>query len=85
VEALSQEKFLKFTPPYQAVLLDDNQVLYSKLSGPTNAHPILTAVFCIKNGADAQTNETKSVLVKRGKELHETTCPANPLRHFEQL
>ena len=59
-----------FTTPYQAVLLDDNQVYYGKLSGFGTAHPVLTDVYYIKSGVDPQTKETKNVLVRRGKELH---------------
>ena len=61
---------VRFTTPYQAVLLDDNQVYYGKLSGFGTAHPILTDVYYIKSGVDPQTKETKNVLVRRGKELH---------------
>jgi len=59
-----------FLTPFQAVLLDDNQVFYGKLSGLDGDYPILSEVFYIKTGVDPQTKETKSVLVKRGKELH---------------
>jgi len=59
-----------FTTPYQAVLLDDNQVFYGKLSSISGAHPILTDVYYIKSGVDPQTKETKNVLIRRGKELH---------------
>ena len=41
-----------------------------KLSSLSGAHPILTDVFYVKTGTDPQTKEVKSVLVKRGKELH---------------
>jgi hypothetical protein len=85
VEARSQEKFLKFTTPYPDVLLDDNQVLSSQPSSPTDAHPVLTDVCYIKSDANPQTNETKSVLMKRDNELHETTCPTDQLRHSEEL
>jgi hypothetical protein len=61
---------IKFTTPYQAVLLDDNQAFYGKLSGLDGDHPVLTEVYYIKSGIDPQTKETKSVLVRRGKELH---------------
>jgi hypothetical protein len=61
---------LRFTTLYQAVLLDDNQLYYGKLSGFGGAHPILTDVYYIKSGIDPQSKETNSVLVKRGKELH---------------
>jgi len=59
-----------FTTPYQAVLLDDNQVYYGKLSGFGGAHPVLTDVYYVKSRVDPQTKESNSVLVKRGKELH---------------
>ena len=64
------QREVRFTTPFQAVLLDDNQVYYGKLSGYGTAHPILTEVYYVKSGVDPQTKETKSVLVKRGKELH---------------
>jgi len=61
---------LRFTTPYQAVLLDDNQVFYGKLSPLDGVHLLLTDVYYVKTGTDPQTKETKSVLVRRGKELH---------------
>ena len=64
------DRKLKFETPYQAVLLDDNQVYYGKLSTMDGAHPTLTEVYYIKSGMDPQTKETKNVLVRRGKELH---------------
>ncbi len=64
------ERHEKFTTTYQAVLLDDNQVYFGKLSKLSGAHPILTDVYYVKSGVDPQTKETKSVLVRRGKELH---------------
>lgn len=58
------------TGSYQAVLLDDNQVFYGKISGLDSELPVLSEVFYIKSGTDPQTKEVKNVLVKRGKELH---------------
>jgi hypothetical protein len=66
----SRHSSTAFLTPFQAVLLDDNQVFYGKLSGLGGDYPILNEVFYIKTGVDPQTKETKSVLVKRGKELH---------------
>ena len=66
----AHNKESRFNTPYQAVLLDDNQVFYGKLSKFDGADPILTDVYYIKSGIDPQTKETKSILVKRGKELH---------------
>jgi hypothetical protein len=59
-----------FKTPFQAVLLDDNQVFYGKFSELDGKYPVLDEVFYIKTGVDPQSKETKSVLVKRGKELH---------------
>jgi hypothetical protein len=59
-----------FHTPFQAVLLDDNQVFYGKFSDLGGDYAVLNEVFYIKTGVDPQTKETKSVLVKRGKELH---------------
>jgi hypothetical protein len=61
---------IRFATPFQAVLLDDNQVYYGKLSGFGTEHPVLTDVYYIKSSVDPQTKETKNVLVKRGNELH---------------
>lgn len=61
---------LKFTTTYQAVLLDDNQVYFGKLSDTDSPFPVLTDVFYVKSGTDPLTKEVKNVLVKRGKELH---------------
>ena len=66
----SRNRSVSFETPYQAVLLDDNQVFYGKLSNFDSAQPVLTDVYYIKSGTDPQTKETKSVLLKRGKELH---------------
>jgi hypothetical protein len=66
----SAKKNRSFATPYQAVLLDNNQVYYGKLSKLSGKFPILTEVYYIKSGVDPQTKETKNVLVKRGKELH---------------
>jgi hypothetical protein len=49
-----------FTTPYQAVLLDDNQVYYGKLSGFSGKHPVLTNVYYVKSGVDPKTKETKA-------------------------
>ena len=66
----SRHSATAFLTPFQAVLLDDNQVFYGKLSGLDRDYPVLSEVFYIKTGVDPQTKEAKSVLVKRGKELH---------------
>ncbi|HEX5483160.1 MAG TPA: hypothetical protein VFZ08_11110, partial [Terriglobia bacterium] len=60
----------KFNTPYQAVLLDDGQVYYGKLSRASADYPEMTSVYYVVRTTDSQTKQTKNVLVKRGKEWH---------------
>lgn len=62
---------VQFTTPYQAVLLTNGSAYFGKLAGYGGSHPVLTDVFYIVNQVDPQTKQSKPVLVKRGKELHE--------------
>jgi hypothetical protein len=61
---------VKFNTPYQAVLLDDNQVYYGKLEGVGTAYPVLLDVYYVKSAVDPNTKAVKSMLVRRGKEWH---------------
>jgi hypothetical protein len=60
-----------FTTPYQAILLTNGSAYFGKLADYGGAHPVLTDVYYIVNQTDPQTKQSKPVLVKRGKELHE--------------
>ena len=62
---------VKFETPYQAVLLANGSVYFGHLNDYGSHHPVLTDVFYIVSQTDPSTKETKNVLVKRGKELHE--------------
>lgn len=55
---------------YNAVLLSNGQVYYGKLTGLGTRYPVLTDVFYVQVGVDPATKESKSVLLKRGKEWH---------------
>ncbi len=55
---------------YQAVLLDNNQVYFGKLSGLGTPYPVLTDVFYIQARMNPETKQTSNVLLKRGKEWH---------------
>jgi hypothetical protein len=55
---------------YQAVLLDNNQVYFGKLSGLGTPYPVLTDVFYIQARMNPDTKQTANVLLKRGKEWH---------------
>ena len=58
------------TQNYQAVLLDNNQVYFGKISGLGTDYPVLTDVFYIQSAVNPETKQTSNVLLKRGKEWH---------------
>jgi hypothetical protein len=57
--------------PYQAVLLSNGSVYFGKLDGYGGPHPVLNEVFYIMSQSNPETKQVSSVLVKRGKELHQ--------------
>lgn len=69
--AVRDSRAVKFTTPYQAILLSNGSAYFGRLQGYGGSHPLLTDVFYIVNETDPQTKQSKPVLVKRGKELHE--------------
>ncbi len=72
----------KFNTTYQAVLLDDGQVYYGKLSRIGSHYPEMTSVYYVVRTVDPTTKQTKNVLVKRGKELHGPTETFFNARHI---
>ena len=62
---------VKFTTPYQAVLLTNGSAYFGKLDGYGSPHPVLTEVYYIVTQTNPDTKQSNNVLVKRGKELHE--------------
>lgn len=74
-----------FNTPYQAVLLDNGQVYYGKLSRVNSEFPLMTDVYYIVNTEDPQTKAVKHVLVKRGKELHAPTETFFDARHIVMI
>src|SRR5580692_8511168 len=60
-----------FTTPYQAVLLTNGTAYFGKLAGYGTPQPVLTEVYYIVTQTNPETKQSKNVLVKRGKELHE--------------
>lgn len=74
-----------FSTPYQAVLLDNGQVFYGKLSRLDTGFPEMTDVYYIVNTEDPQTKTVKHVLVKRGKELHAPTETFLEARHIVMI
>lgn len=55
---------------YQAVYLDNGQVLYGRLEGAGSAYPTLRDVYYIQRQADPESKEVKNVLLRRGSEWH---------------
>jgi hypothetical protein len=60
-----------FTTPYQAVVLVNGAAYFGKLEGYGTPRPVLTEVYYIVTQNNPETKQSNSVLVKRGKELHE--------------
>ena len=61
---------VKFDTPYQAVLLDNNQVYYGKIQGLGTPFPVLTDVYYVQQQVNQQTKEVKNILIRRGTEWH---------------
>jgi small nuclear ribonucleoprotein (snRNP)-like protein len=62
---------VRFTTPYQAVLLTNGSVYFGHLQDYGSPNPILTDVFYVVSQTDPESKQVKSSLIKRGKELHE--------------
>jgi hypothetical protein len=62
---------VKFTTPYQAVLLTNGTAYFGKLEGYGTPQPVLSEVYYIVTQNNPETKQSSNVLVKRGKELHE--------------
>jgi len=60
----------EITTPYAAVLLDNNQLYYGKLTNASSGYPELTDVYYILSQVNQETKEVKRVLVRRGNEFH---------------
>jgi hypothetical protein len=56
--------------PYAAVLLDNNQVYYGKLTGAGSNYPMLTDIYYIQSQVNQETKAVSSILVRRGNEWH---------------
>ena len=64
------ETQVRFSTPYQAVLLTNGAVYFGKLQGYGGPTPVLTQVYYILSQTNPDTKQVNNVLVKRGKELH---------------
>ena len=61
---------LKFTTDYQAVHLDNGQVLFGKLEQAGSDYPLLRNVFSAQSQTNPDTKEVSRSLVRRSIELH---------------
>ena len=66
----SRGKGPEITTPYSAVLLDNNQLYYGKLTNAGSRFPELTDVYYIQSQVNQETKAVTSVLVRRGSEWH---------------
>jgi len=73
---------IKFTTEYQAVHLDNGQVLFGKLEQAGSDYPVLHNVFAAQNQVNPTTKEATRVLVKRSVELHNPDYMVLNARHI---
>lgn len=66
----SQRGSASFSTTYQAVLLDNGSVYFGHLENANSPMPILRDVYYVQTAKDATTNEQRTILIRRGKELH---------------
>ena len=65
-----RQKGPEITTPYAAVLLDNGNLYYGKLSNAGSSFPELTDVYYIQNAVNQETKAVTSLLVRRGNEWH---------------
>jgi hypothetical protein len=62
---------IRFSTPYQAVLLTNGSMYFGHLQDYGSSYPVLNDVFYLVSQTDTETKQAKSSLIKRGKEMHE--------------
>jgi hypothetical protein len=60
----------KFRTPYQAVLLDNGQLLFGRFQEHGTDYAMLGDVFYVQNHVDRETGKVSSTLIRRGQESH---------------
>jgi len=58
------------TTPYAAVLLDNGQVYYGKLTNAGSSFPEMTDVYYVQSQVNPDTKAVSNTLVRRGNEWH---------------
>ena len=62
---------VRFSSPYQAVLLTNGSVYFGHLQDYGTSHPVLKDVYYVVSQGNPETKQVTNSLIKRGKELHE--------------
>jgi hypothetical protein len=60
----------KFNAEYQAVFLDNGQVVFGKLEQFGSDYPVLRNPFTVQSQTNLETKQVSSALVRRSVELH---------------
>lgn len=60
----------KFSSEYQAVFMDNGQVVFGKLEQFGSDYPVLRNPFAVQNQVNPETKQASSVLVRRSVDLH---------------
>jgi hypothetical protein len=62
---------VRFSTPYQAVLLTNGSMYFGHLNHYGTPHPVLTDVYYVVSQTQPDTKQITNSLIKRGKELYE--------------
>ena len=76
------QKFHKplLTTHYQAVTLENGNTFYGRIDHLGSDHPVLRNVFTVRAEIDAQTQQSRYVLVKRKDEINGADHKILPIR-----
>ncbi|MBK8120445.1 MAG: hypothetical protein IPK39_15650 [Sulfuritalea sp.] len=72
----------KFTTEYQAVHLDNGQVLFGKLEQGGSDYPVLRNAYSAQTQTNPDTKEVRRTLVKRSMDLHNPDYVVLNARHI---
>jgi hypothetical protein len=60
----------RFDAPFQAVLLDNGQAYFGKVSGLGTPFPIIREVYYIQSVTNPETKQVNNILIRGGNEFH---------------
>ena len=67
---MQRSKGPEITTPYAAVLLDNGQLYYGKLTNAGSKFPELTDIYYIQSQVNQETKAMTNILIRRGNEWH---------------